>query len=219
MGCGTLLYGEVMIEASVIVSASALAFTVGSFYWLQARRGRLKVYPVSTFGGAAADPTFLLRLPIMIFNSGAKPRVVTSLRLRFEGEESALLECHTFRKSLDPKPGDTEDYFYPYVVPGRDIVTKLAHFRGGNFARLLGDEPSSFVVEVQHDDQIKWKAIGRIKVHTEIMHTGGYIAYSNNPGVWPENILVEAKQWRSSLASNAGGEIAACKQERVSERG
>lgn len=200
MGCETLgLYSGGMLPASVVVSASALAFTIGSFYWLQARKGRLKLYPVATFSGAAADPSFFLRLPVMIYNTGAKPRVVSGLRLRFHGEEPALLECHTFRKGIEPKSGDTEDFFHPYVVPGRDIVTRFAHFRGDDFSRLLSDAPSTFTVEVQHDDKTKWKAIGKVEVHTEIMYVGSYIAYSNNPGVWPETILEDAKEWRTKL--------------------
>lgn len=201
MGYETRLYGEGMLDAPLVVSVSALAFTVGSFYWLQARTGRLKVYPVSTFSGSAADPSFLLRLPIMIYNSGAKPRVVSGLRLRFHGEESALLECHTFRVGVRPTSDDIEDFFYPYVVPGREVVTKFAHFRGEGFLRLLTDRPSSFVVQVQHEGKSKWKALGEVVVHTETMYTGSYISYSNNPGVWSEDMLGKAKEWRAKLAA------------------
>lgn len=190
-----------MIEASVVVASSALVFTVGSFYWLQARKGRLKLFPVSTFSGAAAEPAFFLRVPIMIYNTGAKPRVVSGIRLRFRGDAATLLECHTFRSSVVPKEGDIEDYAHPYVVPGRNVVTKIAHFRGEGFSRLLTDEPSSFDVEIQHDDKTKWKAIGHIEVHTEIMHVGSYIGYTNNPGAWPDDIVANAKVWRAKLAA------------------
>ncbi|MBF4993648.1 hypothetical protein ITX31_05940 [Arthrobacter gandavensis] len=189
-----------MIDASLVVSVLALAFTIVSFYWLQARKGCLKLYPVSTFSGAAADPYFLLRLPIMIYNSGAKPRVVSGLRLRLQGEESALLECHTFRTGARPKSEDIEDFFHPYVVPGREVITKFAHFRGEGFSRLLTDVPSSFVVEVQHEGKSKWKALGELVVHTETMFTGNYISYSNNSGVWRAEQLDEAKKWRKKLA-------------------
>lgn len=195
-----------MAEVSLVISSLALLFTVGSFYWLQARKGRLKLYPVTTFSGAAAEPSFFLRVPIVIYNSGAKPRVVSGIRLRFRRDPSVLLECHTFRSSVDPREGDTEDFAHPYVVPGRNVVTKIAHFRGDGFARHLTDGPSMFDVEIQHDDEREWRSLGSIEVHTEIMHVGAYITYSNNPGVWTENLIEEAKAWRAALSAKRGSQ-------------
>lgn len=193
-----------MIDASLIVSAAALIFTVGSFYWLQARKGQMRAQKVSTFSGAIRPDGVFLRLPIMIYNTGAKPRVVSGLRLRFCGGEQEVLECQTFRTGLEAKTGDTQDFFHPYVVPGRGIDTKFAQFQGRYLPHRFGDEPTFFDIEVQCEGSPKWKAIGRVEVHTEIMHTAIYITYSNNPGVWTENILKDAKAWRAELAAKAG---------------
>lgn len=200
---------------SVIVACCALVFTVGSFYWLQARKGRLKLYPVTTFMGAANNRTFVLRVPIIIYNSGARPRVVCGIRLRWQGDKKFLFECHTFRKTIDAQPGDHEDYAHPYVIPGRNVVTKFANFRGEDFACHLSDKSSIFDVEVMLDDQPEWKPLGPVRIHTEIMNDTGYVTYSNIPGVWPDGILEEAEEHRKGLnrmrervsTATSGGEV------------
>ena len=188
-----------MDVAPVIVACCALLFTVGSFYWLQARKGRLKLYPVITFSGMVNERRIALRMPIIIYNTGARPRVISAIRLRWQGDREFLLECHTFRKTIDPKPEDTEDYAHPYVVPGRSVVTKYAHFMADGFARHLSDKPSIYDVEVMLDDDTAWKVLGPVLLHTEIMNNRSYVTYSNNPGVWPDGILTQAQSFRAEL--------------------
>ncbi len=54
------------MTAPVFISCLALIFTVGSFYWLQARKGRLKLYPVITFSGYWNKSRLVLRLPVIL---------------------------------------------------------------------------------------------------------------------------------------------------------
>lgn len=189
------------MDAPVLVALCALLFTVGSFYWLQARKGRLKLYPVMTFGGRVTEENFALRVPIIIYNSGARPRVITAIRLRWQGDGNFLFECHTFRKALQAKRDDTEDYAHPYVISGRSVVTKYAHFVGDGFGEHLSDKPSTFDVEVILDDSMQWTVLGLVQIHTEIMYSTTYdIVYSNNPGVWPEGIMHRAGRRRAAIA-------------------
>lgn len=197
---------------SVIVACCALLFTVGSFYWLQARKGRLKLYPVTTFSGAAANGKVTLRMPVIIYNTGARPRVVTGVRLRWQGDGLFRFECHTFRKTVEPTPEDTEDYAHPYVVPGRSVVTKYAHFAGDGFARHLSAESSIFDVEVMLDDQTEWRVLGPVRIHTEIMYSLGYVTYTNNSDLWPAGILSDAQDFRDRLEESRNERAAAAAQ-------
>lgn len=189
-----------MTLPSVIVASLALVFTVGSFYWLQARKGRLKLYPVTTFGGAASNETFTLRMPIIIYNTGAIPRVVTGIRLRLQGNRTIVFECVSFRKTMEPTPNDSEDYAHPYVVPGRSVVTKYAHFFAEDFARHLNHRPSVFELEVWLDDCTGWKVLGKIEVHAEVMHTSRYSTYSNSSGLWSVDSESDGQKHRERLA-------------------
>jgi hypothetical protein len=65
------------MSASVIVSVCALAFTVGSFWWIQVRRGNLKGYPPHSFGavihqdnGADSDSISAMRARLLGIDFG-----------------------------------------------------------------------------------------------------------------------------------------------------
>lgn len=191
-----------MTLAAVLISCSALAFSIGSFYWLQARKGRLKLLPVVAFSASASKERFRLRLPITIYNTGAKPRVVVAVRLRLLGTSPYLfLECHNYRKTIDGNEQDFEDAPAPYVIPGRNVVTKFPHFHADTVRGLFGNEgkPCRFEFQALLDDKPDWVSLGEIEVHTEIIHTSAFISYSNNSGVWPKDLLSLAAAHRDSL--------------------
>jgi hypothetical protein len=60
-----------------------------SFWWLNARRGRLVAAPPGAFALAARPKGILLRLPLAIYNTGARALVVSNLRCRFPNLENA----------------------------------------------------------------------------------------------------------------------------------
>lgn len=189
------------MTAPVLISCLALIFTVGSFYWLQARKGRLKLYPVMTFSGYWKKSRLVLRLPVILFNSGARPRVINALRLVTTDDvgKRITLECHSFRKTIDPTSEDMEDMAHAYAIPGRQVVTKHAHFAVDSLPVLDRADPTSFEVEALVDDSTKWRKLGAVTVHVEIMHTSSYITYSNNPGVWPAGLEADAARYRALL--------------------
>jgi hypothetical protein len=191
----------VLAAASATVATLALLFTVASFYWLQARKGRLKLYPVVTFSGYMRRGRFVLRIPVIIFNSGAKPRVVCALRMAATDDvgKAVVLECHSFRKSAGPAEGDYEDMAHAYAVPGRNVVTKHADFTIDELPSFPGGGPVRFEMQAMVDDKTTWQPVGHIDVHTEILYTTDYISYSNNPGVWPTGILRDAAKFRARL--------------------
>ena len=189
------------MTAPVFISCLALFFTIGSFYWLQARKGRLKLYPVVTFSGYWNKSRLVLRLPVILFNSGACPRVITALRLVTTDDTGTriVLECHSFRKTIDPIPEDMEDMAHAYVIPARQVVVKHAHFAVDSLPVFDQAGPASFRVDALVDDSTRWRNMGEVMVHVEIMYTSSYITYSNNPGVWPANLQDDAARYRALL--------------------
>jgi hypothetical protein len=189
------------MTAPVFISCLALLFTVGSFYWLQARKGRLKLFPVITFSGYWKKSRLVLRLPVILFNSGARPRVITALRLVTTDNEgkTIVLECHSFRKTIDPTPDDMEDMAHAYAIPARQVVTKHAHFAVDSLPVFNQPGPTSFQVQALVDVSTRWHKLGNVAVHVEIMYTSSYITYSNNPGVWPASLQDDAAHYRALL--------------------
>lgn len=110
-----------------------------------------------------------------------------------------VLECHSFRKTLDPTPEDMEDMAHAYAIPGRQVVTKQAHFAVDSLPVFNQGAPASFQVQALVDDSTRWRKLGDVTVHVEIMYTSSYITYSNNPGVWPASLQYDAAQYRALL--------------------
>lgn len=186
---------------SAFISILALVFAVGSFYWLQARPGGLRLYPVVTFSGYMNKERMVLRIPVITFNSGARPRVVTALRLVTVDESNAeiVMECHSFRKTVGPGKDDHEDMAHAYSVPSRQVVTKHAHFAVDALPRFTKPRPVVFELQAMVDQSTKWRRLGRLTMHTEIIYTPSYITYSNNPGAWPTSLLPDAEAYRAVL--------------------
>lgn len=187
--------------APVFIACLALLFTVGSFYWLQARKGRLKLYPVVTFSGFMTKERMVLRLPVIIFNSGARPRVVTALRLVAldDAGERVVMECQSFRKTISPETDDREDSAHAYAIAGRQVVTKHAQFQVERLPLFDMPTPVTFDVEAMLDHSTKWGRLGRVVVHTQIIWTPAFIGYSNNPGLWPSWVMPRSAQYRREL--------------------
>lgn len=192
-----------MTIAPLVIACLALLFTVASFYWLQARKGRLRLYPVMTFSGSMSIDRFILRIPVTIYNTGATPRVITALRLTLTDHTPRyVLECQTFRKTIVPTSDDMEDFAHPYVVAGRNVVTKHAHFAADAVLPILDGGPVRFHVDALLDDEKKWARLGKVDVHTEIMHTDAYITYSNNAGVWRAGLLQDAAEYQGGMPAH-----------------
>lgn len=194
--------------ATLSISVCALLFTVGSFWWIHARKGKMLMLPVDTFGGYVGQRGITLRLPILIRNTGAKPRIVRLLRLvAVDGNLVPLtLEAQTFSRSLNPRSGadDTKDMVHAYVVEGRGVDSRFIAFQSSDLPRLAPGAPINFRVEGKLDTQEKWLTLGHTKVHVGIM-TGSYITWSNHQGHWRENTEAEGHAYQVELMRAAFG--------------
>jgi hypothetical protein len=83
---------------------------------------------------------------------------MTALRLvtTDNGGKRIVLECHSFRKTVDPTPEDMEDMAHAYAVPARQVTTKHAHFAVDSLPVFNQAGPASFQMEALVDDSIKW---------------------------------------------------------------
>jgi hypothetical protein len=115
-----------MVYAALAISLLALAFTIGSFWWLHARRGSLTVTPPRNYAFAEK---VRLRLPLAFFNTGAKALIVSDLRLIVEDEPSRKpLGWITTRAKLRPESDDGFAFATPFSVQGRATKEVVAEF-------------------------------------------------------------------------------------------
>lgn len=142
-----------------------------------------------------------------IFNSGAKPRVVTALRLHLVNRfgDHVILTCHAFRKTIKPGPNDMEDFPVAFTIPPRAVTTKFAEFRlDPTPLELLSDYPMQAKVEAFIDQKLQWKHLGKAELRMEIMHSASFITYSNHEDAWQKDQLKTASAYRKTLREAIG---------------
>lgn len=194
---------------AVIISICALVFTVASFWWLQARRGRLSCFPVQTFSGYLQPDGVTLRIPLSIFNSGARARVVGDLRMRLQtrdGDEFSMF-FKTLRSTVGPGSDDVKDFAHSYGVGARSVDTRMVEFSSlsGPTASLLSGQPVTAVVDALVDHGPKWVELGRFPLHIEVMaEPGRYVTYTNQEAAWPPGLRDEAAVAFAKLRQQAG---------------
>lgn len=112
--------------AAITVALTALAFTIGSFWWLHARKGSLEVARPRTY---AFTNKARLRLPFAFFNTGARAIIVEDLRVFVGGHyPRPPLEWITTRKTLRPEQEDGHAFATPFAVQGRATREVIAEF-------------------------------------------------------------------------------------------
>jgi hypothetical protein len=191
---------------ALVIALCALLFTVASFWWLHARPGRLRLTPVRVFSAYVWADRATLRIPVTLYNTGAKPLVVVDLRagLSSAGSTSSAAS-RTYRRTIQTGSDDVEDFPHPYVVPGRSVVTKFVEFDAD--PRVMS---SGSPVEVAVSALVNgrgWRCVGRCEIRADIIgDPGAYISYSNDPAHWPPGQEGRARAALEKVHSNLGSE-------------
>jgi hypothetical protein len=170
-----------MATVSIFIACLALAFTIGSFWWLHARHGALVSFEPQTFAAAATPQQSRVRLPVVLFNTGAIPIVVQDMQLRFPEGQGTILPWALTRSQL--KPASDDGYVFPAVfsVPGRSTEQMFIEF-GGPFAGAVpaGDCQAQIDVKLGHRDG--WDHLLTFTLRaSRITDPHRFITYSNRP--------------------------------------
>ena len=115
----------------------ALLFTIGSFWWLNVRQGKLRSFEPQSFAACRTPDTLRLRFPLVLYNTGAKPIIVQDMRLRFANEPRwrMPLPWTTTRSQLKPASDDSHAFPAVFSVRGRSAKQIFVEF-GGTLPRV-----------------------------------------------------------------------------------
>jgi hypothetical protein len=168
---------------AIVVSILALLFTVGAFWYMNLWPGRLKGYGPSTWAGYVSSDELTLRIPVLVANSGARPKVITNVRLRLLAPRSVLkLSWQTFRVGIRPTDADIKDMATHFVVPGRSALREFVEFRGHFEQGVIEPREYEVKLDMQIDGQDVWREIASFALR--LWHFGNspdrYIARSNS---------------------------------------
>jgi hypothetical protein len=172
-----------MDVVALVVAGLALLFTVGSFWWLHARVGRLRAFEPRSFSAhVSADQTRII-LPVMLANTGPVPIVVLAMRLRFEDATSEKpMSWDWTRTTVDPSRGELADGTALFSVDGRSTYSLNAEFVG-DFPGLIPEpRPYAVTLEALTSKADQWLRLATWNFQAgNLMHPGNYIMYTNDP--------------------------------------
>jgi hypothetical protein len=166
---------------SFLIACLALAFTIGSFWWLNARQGRLMSFEPHSFAACALPTQSKLRLPLVFYNTGAKPIIVQNMQLRFTGNPPLVLPWSTTRSQLMPTADDEPALPATFSIPGRTAQQLFIEF-GGPFPGGVPAADCQARIYMKLGHRQNWEQLITFAFWaTQITHPRRYIAYPNLP--------------------------------------
>ena len=172
-----------MAIVSVLIACLALAFTIGSFWWLNVRQGRLKSYEPHSFAACVTPMQSRLRFPLVLHNTGPIPIVVQDMRLWFPEKGPTILPWTTTRSQLMPASNDEHALAATFSIVGRGAPQMFIEF-GVPFPFLGGVPALNYraQIDVKLGHRKEWDQLITFTLWaTRITDPERYIAYSNRP--------------------------------------
>lgn len=149
-----------MTLPAVLIASLPLLFTVASFWWLNARPGRLVFFSITTFAGYISASKLTIQIPVVVHNTGAKPRVIRALRLQGMDVSGKLfhLEAQTFHVKFEPDNSGL-DFTHAFSVDGRSVITKYVRFQTEKVPHLVPGAPAKLVLQGLVDENDEWRGL------------------------------------------------------------
>jgi hypothetical protein len=171
----------------MVVAVLALFFTVGSFWWMNARPGRLVSFEPTTYLAQVSRTRTMFGLPLILHNSGATPVVVLAMQLRVEGH---VLEWQRTRDALAAADSIVAA---PFVVPARTAIRLFPDFDEFDVDDFILGRPFQAVVEVRTGRHPMWRPVLGFTLHADAIGSPeAIIAYSNQPHMIPAELRAES---------------------------
>ncbi|MEV0679113.1 hypothetical protein AB0I60_21595 [Actinosynnema sp. NPDC050436] len=185
------------ITPSVVISVAALIFTLASFWWIQVRRGRLRVETGPVFSGAITSNKIVLNVPLVFHNLDPASLVVADIKLHLSGGDDENSPDHkalpkrmfwiAFHGSVYPEPDEHRQFAMPFAVEGRKSVERVIEFQWDNPETQLEDGPYTATVEVlvlpQRWRRRQWRTTCTYQLQTDLWsgNRASLIPRTNDP--------------------------------------
>jgi hypothetical protein len=176
--------------SALTVSGMALAFTILSFWWLHARRGKLIIAPPRAFAVAnKADGLLLVQLPLVFYNDGPASQIVHNLRLTVvQGKhQSPILYFNNTVPDL--AIGGDRQWARQFIIEGRKAHAVVCAFQNDARDFVFQDKDCYAKLEARLNQDRKWRTVltFSLQVPHELvpqMNGGRLLPYDNDPDRW-----------------------------------
>ncbi len=143
----------------LILSACAVSFTIGSFWWLNARLGKLVTNGPQYCFGSFDNEKLAIQLPVVFENTGPKPIVISALRLRFLYAHRDHLVWVGF--SENPLKPNVE-FKSPIAVKGFGAIGKTLYFHREGVKNLTTEQEVQ--LEGIWSNKNSWRVLATFKL-------------------------------------------------------
>lgn len=176
--------GRVPVEIlPITISGLAFGFAIGSFWWLNARQGRVVAAVPETYAFATDTTTGVrLRFPLALLNTGAAAHLVTDFRAEVEGARA--FPWITSRSQLMPSSDDGHSFCTPFALGGREARELIAEFGDGStWMPSPGAEHMVRLKAKTHRSGAEWVEVAVFRWWAPPADPGmhRYITYRNEP--------------------------------------
>jgi hypothetical protein len=169
-----ILTGYEFIKAenvpALIISLCTLTFTIASFWWLNARQGKLKGFPPQTFA-MKHDTRTLIRVPFAVHNTGPKPIVVRDIKLRCFTNDREFCEFSwkMTPSNLDPTMDRAAPSKLPavFVLQGHSAHELVIEFAGNFLHSDNRQECCTTEILALLGHKNSWASLSRFNLHLE----------------------------------------------------
>ncbi|MGA6164555.1 hypothetical protein [Amycolatopsis magusensis] len=191
---------------SLLIAGLALLFTVASFWWIHARRGRMLCYPPLSYAAAFTKDRPIITLPLVIVNTGPLPIVVLDFRLRIDSVTSPtkkidnkgsvdteaqsetdklplMLSWSAVHEELQPRSETKREMPSPFSIEGRGVAERFIEFNRRSCYISPTDGPYTATVQVKVGHKSGWRDLLIFTLHTELTNGthGNFFARTNDP--------------------------------------
>lgn len=149
-----------------VISVLAVTFILGSFWWLHWRTGKLQIAEPRTYEGhAQVSGRMVLIFPLVFFNDGPTPILVSNLRLRFLHDTDA--EALTFMATLKALASGEErgrTFATPFAVHGREAVLWICEFQREPAGWEFEAKQYWLALDAKIGTPAKWKQVCKFRL-------------------------------------------------------
>lgn len=169
----------------ILVGVAALAFTIGSFWWMNWRVGKLTVPAAPrSYAGTTQNGKLILVFPFVFYNSGPVPYVVRDLRLRFRDEADGIpLSFQRVRSGVSPTHAKLEDLSAAFPVRGNEAVRVFCEFERAPVGRSMKAISHPLVLEALTDKNEVWQSLLSfdlaVNANAEVALPTNFISFTN----------------------------------------
>lgn len=153
---------------ALLISSLALLFAIGSFWWMNWRRGKLIVGPPRSYAAVSKGENDLLivQLPLVFINDGAAAHVVQSLRLVLEqrGKKSAILYFNNTLSKL--ASNDDREWARQFAVNGRKSYSSVFVFQRKPGKFVLSAGKCRAILDAKLNKGKKWRTLLTFEIQT-----------------------------------------------------